>query len=422
MLHHTIEDQNIMPDSYLQSLFAERIGGRRFGKDTNIYKFEKIKRAKAAATQAHPDVELIDMGVGEPDDMAFPEVVQALAEEAARWENRTYADNGIDAFKDAVAVYMNELYGVNLDPRTEICHSIGSKSALSLLPACFIDPGDITVMTVPGYPVMGTWTAYLGGEVVTLPLLKANGFLPRLEDLTAAQRQRAKLIYLNYPNNPTGASATPEFYDAAIAFARENNVLLVVDAPYAPLTFDGKPLSILSRPGGKEVAVELHSMSKGFNMTGWRLGWVCGHADAVKAFATVKDNADSGQFQAIQKAAAQALAMQKEITPKIREKYRRRLAALTTTLRKLGFDATMPQGSFFLYVEIPKGTADGETFADAESFSQWMIAEKLISTVPWDDVGHFVRFSATFVAKSLEEEKRVLDEVERRLQKSTFLF
>jgi len=411
-----------MADTYLQELFAERIGGNQFGKDNTIYKFEKIKRAKAKAAKAKPDIELIDMGVGEPDDMAFPEVVEALAMEAADWHNRTYADNGIREFSDAVAAYMAELYEVELDPDTEICHSIGSKSALALLPACFINPGDITVMTVPGYPVMGTWSTYLGGEVVNLPLLKQNGFLPQLTDLTAEQCGRAKLVYLNYPNNPTGASASPDFFDQAIAFAKEHDVLLVVDAAYAPLNFMGRPLSILSRPGGKDVAVELHSMSKGFNMTGWRLGWVCGQADAVKAFAMVKDNADSGQFQAIQKAASKALAKQAEITPKICEKYGRRLAALTEMLKELGFDARMPQGSFYLYVEIPKGTADGETFKTAEDFSQWMIMEKLISTVPWDDAGQFVRFSATFVAPTQQDETRVLNEVKQRLSDSTFLF
>ncbi len=411
-----------MADSYLQNLFAERIGGNRFGKDTTIYKFEKIKRAKAAAKAARPDLELIDMGVGEPDDMAFEGVVKALGVEAGKIENRFYADNGIAEFRQAVAAYMQELYGVELDPATEICHSIGSKSALTLLPAAFINPGDLCVLTVPGYPVMGTWSKYLGGEVVNLPLTKANGFLPQLESLTAEQRERTKLLYLNYPNNPTGASATPEFFDAAIAFAKKHNILLVSDAAYAPLNFTGKPLSILSRPGGKDVAVELHSMSKGFNMTGWRLGWVCGNPDAVKAFATVKDNADSGQFMAIQKAAIWALANQKDLTPKICAKYSRRLKALTQTLRELGFDAVMPQGSFYLYVGIPKGTTDARTFASGEEFSQWMITEKLISTVPWDDAGNFVRFSATFVAPTIERETQVLDEVKRRLSDTEFVF
>jgi LL-diaminopimelate aminotransferase len=411
-----------MSDPMIQSLFAERIGGDRFGKDTAIYKFEKIKRAKTAAKAAKPDVELIDMGVGEPDDMAFPEVVEALADEAAKWENRQYADNGIAEFKQAVAQYMSELYGVELDPEKEVNHSIGSKSALSLLPACFINPGDIAILTVPGYPVLGTWTKYLGGEVVNLPLTKENGFLPQLDSLTEDQKKRAKLLYLNYPNNPTGASATEDFFDSAIQFAKDNGIVIVSDAAYAPLNFAGKPLSILSRPGAKDVAVELHSMSKGFNMTGWRLGWVCGGELAVKAFATVKDNADSGQFQAIQKAAVAALRNQAEITPKINAKYERRLAALTETLKGLGFDAEMPKGSFYMYVEIPKGIKGGRTFESGEDFSQWLIAEKLISTVPWDDAGNFVRFSATFVAPGLDEEKRVLDEVAQRLSDVEFVF
>ena len=407
---------------YLQDLFAERIGGRMFGKDTAIYKFEKIKRAKRAAVAAHPEIPLIDMGVGEPDEMAFPMVVEALHAEAAKKENRFYADNGCAEFKQAVSDYMKGLYGVELDPATEINHSMGSKSALSLLPVCFINPGDVSLMTSPGYGVMGTWTQYLGGRVVKMPLTRENGFLPDFSQVSEEDRRAAKLVYLNYPNNPTGAVATPEFYDAAIAFAKEIHALLVVDAAYAPLNFRGKPLSIFSRPGAKDVAVELHSMSKGFNMTGWRLGWVCGNASAVKAFATVKDNADSGQFLAIQKAAALALQAQEEITPRINEKYLRRLTALTNTLRKLGFQAEVPQGSFYLYVGIPKGTVDGMKFDSAEEFSQWLIADKLISTVPWDDAGHFVRFSATFEASDVEEEAKVLQEVERRLATSKFLF
>ena len=409
-------------DTLLQSLFAERIGGSTFGQSTEIYKFEKIKRAKAAARKAHPDVALIDMGVGEPDEMAFPQVVAELSLQAARPENRFYADNGCAEFKAAVAKYMQELYGVTLDPDTEINHSIGSKSSLSLLPLCFINPGDVTVMTVPGYPVMGTWTKYLGGKVVNLKLTKENGFLPQLEELSAEERKAAKLIYLNFPNNPTGAVATAEFYDKAIAFALENKALLVVDAAYAPLNYKGRPLSILSRPRAMECAIELHSMSKGFNMTGWRLGWVCGNAAAVKAFATVKDNADSGQFLAIQKAAVKALERQEEITPAICAKYLRRLQALVKTLKELGFDAQVPSGSFYLYVECPKGIEGGRTFANGEEFSQWLITEKLISSVPWDDAGHFVRFSATFAAASIEKESEVLAEVARRLSDVKFVF
>ena len=412
-----------MAESFLQKAFAQRIGGEQFGKDTKIYKFEKIKRAKREAMAKNPGMKLIDMGVGEPDDMAFPAVVKKMQEECAKWENRIYADNGVPEFRQAAARYMKALYGVELDPETEIRHAIGSKSALTLLPACFINPGDITIITIPGYPVLGTWTEYLGGEMVKLPLLEENNYLPDLESLTEDQRKRAKLLYLNYPNNPTGASATVEFFTKAVEFAKKNELLIVSDAAYAPLNFVGKPLSILSIPGAKEVAVELHSMSKGFNMTGWRLSWVCGNPLAVKAFATVKDNADSGQFIAIQKAAIAALDDQESITPMISAKYERRLKSMVETLRKLGFNAKVPAGSFYLYVKVPKKASDGTEFHSGEDFSQWLIKEKLISAVPWDDVGPYIRFGATFVARGgQKEEEEVLAEFARRLSDAKFTF
>ena len=210
---------------------------------------------------------------------------------------------------------------------------------------------------------------------------------------------------------------------SAAVFAKKHEILIVSDAAYAPLNFVGKPLSILSVPGGKDVAVELHSMSKGFNMTGWRLSWVCGNPLAVKAFATVKDNADSGQFIAIQKAAIAALDDQASITPAISAKYERRLRSMVETLRKLGFNAKVPAGSFYLYVKAPKAASDGTVFTSGEDFSQWLIKTKLISSVPWDDAGNYVRFSATFVARGgQEEEKAVLDEFARRLSDAKFTF
>ncbi len=412
-----------MSASFLQQNFADRLGGAGFGLDTTIYKFEKIKRAKRAALAANPGAEIIDMGVGEPDDMAFPEVVAALAAEAAKWENRTYADNGIPEFKAAAAAYLKGQYGVTLNPETELCHAVGSKNALAFLPACFVNPGDIAVMTVPGYPVMGTWTKYLGGEVVNLPLREEHGFLPNLEELTADQRRRAKLLYLNYPNNPTGASASADFFRRAIDFARRHGILIVSDAAYAPLNFRGQPLSILAVPGASDVAVELHSLSKGFNMTGWRLSFVCGNPLAVKAFAHVKDNTDSGQFAAIQRAGMVALAAYRTITPAICAKYERRLRSMVATLQGLGFPARMPEGSFYLYVKAPRATAGGRAFANAEDFSQWLITERLVSSVPWDDVGPYVRFSATFVARGGQaDEDRVLTEFNRRLQGEAFIF
>lgn len=412
-----------MPESYIQQMFANRIGGNQFGKDTVLYKFEKIKRAKAAAKKAHPDVELIDMGVGEPDEMADEGIIKTLSEEANKPENRGYSDNGIAEFKVAAAEYMEKVFGVpGINPETEVNHAIGSKPALAMLPSAFINPGDITIMTVPGYPVMGTHTKWLGGEVVNLPLTAENNFLPDLDSLTEDQKKRAKLLYINYPNNPTGASATKEFFEKVVAFAKENNIIVISDSAYAALTFDGeKPLSFLSVEGAKEVGIEIHSLSKAYNMTGWRMAFVAGNELVVKAFATVKDNNDSGQFIPIQKAAMYGL-QHPEITEKISEKYSRRHDLLVEVLREVGFTVNKPKGSFYLYVAIPKGIKGGRRFESAEEFCQYLITEKLISTVPWDDAGNFLRFSVTFQAKGVEAEKKVIEEIKRRLTDVEFEF
>lgn len=410
-------------ETYIQNNFADRIGGANYGKDTAIYKFEKIKRAKAAAKKEFPSTELIDMGVGEPDEMADAGIVNKLAEEAAKAENRGYADNGIPEFKQAAVSYLRRVFNVEgLDAETEVLHSIGSKPALAMLPSCFINPGDVTIMTVPGYPVLGTHTKYLGGEVYTVELKKENAFLPDLTSIPEDIAKRAKLLYLNYPNNPTGASATVEFFEEVVAWARKYNVVVVHDAPYAALTYDGmKPLSFLSVPGAKDVGVELHSLSKSYNMTGWRIGFIAGNPLVVKAFGDVKDNNDSGQFIAIQKAAVYGLE-HPEITEKIAEKYSRRHEMLVSVLNEIGFKAEKPKGSFFLYVEAPTGIKDGRRFESGEDFSQYLIREKLISTVPWDDAGHFVRFSVTFIASGEEDEKRVIEEIRSRLSDVEFEF
>jgi len=414
-----------MSDPYIQELFAERIGGNQYGKSTAIYKFEKIKRAKKAAKEAKPDVDLIDMGVGEPDEMAFPIVIETLQAEAAKPENRGYSDNGGEEFKVAAAKYMAEVFGVTgIDAGTEVIHSIGSKTALSMLPACFINRGDVVLMTVPGYPVLGTHAKYLGGEVYNMPLEAENNFLPDLDAVPADVLAKAKIMVINYPNNPTGASATLEFFEKAVAFAKANNIIIIQDAAYASLIFEGKPASIFQVPGAKDVAIELHSLSKSYNMTGWRIGFVVGNPLIVKAYGDMKDNSDSGQFLAIQKAGAVALA-NPQITEEISAKYSRRMDLLVAALNQNGFDAKKPKGSFFLYVAAPKSaTIDGATteFDSGETFSQWLITNELISTVPWDDCGSFVRFSVTFAAKGEEAEKTIAAEIGARLAKYSFAF
>ncbi len=404
----------------LQRLYADRIGGAAFGRDGAIYKFEKIKRAKAAARAERPEVELLDFGVGEPDERA-PEAIRAALKTAVDDPaNRGYADNGIAAFKEAAATYLETFFGVtDIDPATEINHSIGSKSALALLPLCFVNPGDVVLTTVPGYPVLATHARYLGAEVVPLPLRREHGFLPDLDAIPAEAARRARLFYVNYPNNPTGAAATPAFFDALIAWAQQNQVLIVQDAAYATLAYEGGRPSILARPGGKDCAIELHSMSKSFNMTGWRLGFVASCAGVVRAFAEVKDNADSGQFKAIQVAACAGIA-DAALADAIRERYRVRLEKMVRALRSAGFDAAMPGGTFYLYTPAPRG-AGGTEFPDAEAASQHLIRTQSISTVPWDDAGAYLRFSATFEAPDGDDE-RVLAELERRLRAARLRF
>lgn len=416
-----------MADSYIQNLFADRIGGKRYGLDTAIYKFEKIKRAKQTAREAKPDTELIDMGVGEPDEMAFPEVVDVLCSEARKPENRGYADNGGPCLKKSAAIFMERVCGVSLDPATQIVHSIGSKAALSILPAALINPGDIVLMTTPGYPIFGTHAKYYGGIVHNLPLLEENQYLPDLKSIPGDVLQKAKVLVLNYPNNPTGASATPGFFAEVVEFAKANEIVVIHDAAYTSLVFEGeKALSFLATPGAIEVGIELHSTSKSFNMTGWRCGFVAGNPLLVRAYADVKDNTDSGQFLAIQHASAYAWE-HPEITEAIAAKYSRRMDMLVPALCELGFNARKPKGSFFLYVKSPKAAVSKEngdtiTFESGEDFSQWMIRENLISTVPWDDAGAHVRFSVTFAANGEQEETRIISAIRDRLNGYEYQF
>lgn len=405
-----------MSDPYFQSQFAERIGGINYGKGTEIYKFEKIKRAKRKALAEHPERTLIDFGIGENDEPAPENVRRVLAEEANRTENRGYADNGIAAYKEAAARFMQRQFGVTLDPVKEVNHCIGTKTALAMLPAAFINPGDYTLMTVPGYPVAGTHTKYYGGNVHRLPLVAQNDFFPDLNSIPGDVLAKSKLLVLCYPNSPTGKTATVDFYKRVIDFAQKHKIVVIQDAAHSLLSYDQKPTSFLQVPGAKEVGVEVHSMSKGFHMIGWRMGFVAGHEKIVQAFADVKDNSDSGQFMAVQKAAAAALD-DVSIPEQVQKKYRRRLEKLVATLKSVGFDCRMPGGTYFLYTPSPKGLADGTKFANAEEAGQYLITEHSIVTVPWDDAGPHLRFSVTYEAADEKAEDALMKATAERLAK-----
>ncbi|MDO4549719.1 MAG: LL-diaminopimelate aminotransferase [Planctomycetia bacterium] len=410
-----------MTEPYFQLLFADRIGGAMYGKDTEIYKFEKIKRAKRKALAEFPQRKLLDFGIGENDMPASENIVAKLCQEAGRPENRGYADNGIIEFKEAAARFMKRWFGVELDAKSQIIHGIGSKPALSLFPKCFINPGDITLMTVPGYPVAGTHTKYCGGEVYSLPLLAENDFYPDLENIPADVLKKAKLLVINYPNSPTGKHATEDFYKKVVDFAKEHKIVVVQDAAHIMLSHADRPRSFLETPGAMDVGVEVHSLSKGWNMIGWRMGWVCGNELLVRAYGDVKDNSDSGQFIAIQKAAAAALD-DDNIPRETQKKYYRRLVKLVDMLRSVGFQCEVPEGTYFLYVKSPVGLADGTKFADAEACSQYLIKEHSICTVPWDNAGAFLRFSVTYVAEDEAAEDALMAETKSRLDGLHMIF
>ncbi len=397
-------------------IFADRIGGRNFSRETKLYKFAVIKQAKAEARALHPDLPLIDLGVGEPDQPADPAIVEILARESGKSENRFYADNGISEFQEAAVRYLDRVYRVDgIDPYRQILHGIGSKPILAMLPLCFINPGDVTLTTVPGYPIIATYTEYAGGEVYPLPLTCDNNFFPDFSKVPLEIVKRSKLLYINYPNNPTGQTATKEFYGEVVDFAQRNRIIVVVDAAYAALTYDGyKPLSFLKVPGAVEVGVEIHSLSKAFNMTGWRLAFLAGNPEIVKAYGTVKDNTDSGQFRAIQKAGVYALN-HPELTQANCERYSRRFEMLIPVLREVGFDAVKPKASFYCYVRAPQGIRSGRLFKNSEDAASYLIKEAHISTVPWDDAGSYLRIAVTFDANSVTEEHKVIAEMKRRL-------
>lgn len=402
---------------------AERLGGSAFESKATEYKFAKIKEWKRMAQTAHPELPLLDLGVGEPDQGAAPGVVKALAQAAGAAENRFYADNGILEFQEAAAEYLEKVYGLKgLDPARQIMHGIGSKPILALLPLLFINPGDVTLTTVPGYPVTATYTQYLGGEVWRLPLTPANDFYPDLDAIPPEILSKAKILYLNYPNNPTGQTATREFFSRVVDFAHRHQIVVINDAAYGAITFQpAGPLSFLSVDGAMEVGVEVHSLSKAFNITGWRLGFLVGNPKVIKAYGTVKDNTDSGQFRAIQHAGIYALR-HLEITADNCRRYSRRFDLLVQALNEVGFSARKPPATFYCYVPIPKGTRSGVQFSSAAEVAEYLIKEASISTVPWDEAGPYLRFSVTFAAHGFESERQIILELKNRLDALEFIF
>lgn len=401
---------------FIDNKVANRLGGISFFKNSdNLYKFEKVKKITKEVQSKNPNLKLIDMGVGEPDKMADISIVDILSIEAQKPENRFYADNGIIEFQEAACRYLDKVYGVkNINP-ANIVHGIGSKPVLAMLPICFINPGDICLMPSPAYQVLGTYSKFLGGEIYKLPLCAENNFYPDLDSIPSEIRKKAKLLYLNYPNNPTGQVATKKFFEYAVKFARDNDILIISDLAYGALTYeDYNPLSILNIEGSLDVCIEIHSLSKAFNMTGWRLAFVVGSEKAMKIYCAVKGHTDSGQFRAIQKAGAYALD-NCDLIEDNKSRYYRRFLLLTKALKEIGFKAEIPKGGFYCYVPIPLGIKNGIRFNNAEEASLYILSKALVSTVPWDDCGSYLRFSVTFDAESEVDELNIINELKERL-------
>ncbi|SHH25353.1 LL-diaminopimelate aminotransferase [Tepidibacter thalassicus] len=407
---------------FFDNKIANRLNGVNFFKKSKTYKFEKIKKEKEKIKKSYPNIPIIDLGVGEPDIPAHIEICKTLCSECTKPENRLYADNGIPEFQEAAANFLKKLYNIkNLDPYKNIMHGIGSKSILAMLPLCFINPGDITLATVPGYPILSNYTKFLGGDVYNIPLYKENNFYPDFSKIPKDILKKTKLLYINYPNNPTGQIATREFYEKVVDFAYKNNILVVSDAAYSAIVFDNNHLSFLSVDGAMDVGVEIHSLSKSYNMTGWRLAFIVGNEKIIKVYSNIKGYTDSGQFRAIQKAGVYALN-HPEIIKENCLRYSRRFDLLIKALKEIGFDAKKPKGTFYTYVPIPKGTKSGYKFKNAEDASNFILKNALVSTIPWDDAGSFLRISVTFEAKDYEEEKKIINELKNRLKRLKLVF
>ena len=329
-------------------------------KELPPYLFADIDKKKAALRAQGKD--LIDLGIGDPDLPTPAHIVAAMQQAAAEPRHHRYPSyEGMKEFREAAVAWYQRRFGVTLDAHDECCALIGSKEGIAHFPVAFVNPGDIVLVPDPGYPVYATWTRFVGGEVHYMPLRREHGFLPDLSAIPADIAKRAKMMWINYPNNPTAALATRDFYSQVVEFAQRNQIIVASDVAYSELFFDGEaPPSFLEVPGAKEVGIEFQSLSKTYNMTGWRIGFAVGNAQLVGGLGKVKTNTDSGAFEAVQAAAVAALSGSQEPVEQMRAIYRQRREVLCGGLERAGFEVLTPKATFYVLVVNPKGMSSAD--------------------------------------------------------------
>ncbi|NQT90087.1 MAG: LL-diaminopimelate aminotransferase [Candidatus Omnitrophica bacterium] len=324
------------------------------------YLFAEIDRIKKAAIQSGRDI--IDLGVGDPDTPTPMHIIEQLYKAASDPQNHRYAmDAGLLQLREAITSWYKSRFNVELDVDTEVLPLIGSKEGIAHIPLAFINHGDEVLIPDPCYPPYKSGTIFAGGVPYLMPLLEENDFLPDLDAIDPQVARRAKIMFINYPNNPTSACATEDFYRKVIDFARDNNIIICHDAAYSEVSFDGyKPQSFLEFDGAKEVGVEFHSLSKTYNMTGWRIGFACGNSEVIAALRTVKSNIDSGIFQAVQFAGVIALEGDQSHVDEINSMYQSRRDALVDGLNRIGWKVSKPKATFYAWIPVPPGYTSNE--------------------------------------------------------------
>ncbi|MBW2284426.1 MAG: LL-diaminopimelate aminotransferase [Deltaproteobacteria bacterium] len=325
------------------------------------YLFKEIDRKKAEVKAK--GVDIIDLGVGDPDLPTPPHIIEALNKAAQDPANHQYPSySGMGDFKETVARWYGERFGVDLDAGSEVVSLIGSKEGIAHFPLAFINPGDVALIPTPAYPVYDIATMFAGGESYFMPLVSENDFLPDLDDIPSGVRQKARLMFINYPNNPTAAVAERPFFEKVAAFARENEIIVCHDAAYTEMSYDGyRPLSFMQVDGARDVGVEFHSLSKTYNMTGWRIGFAVGNKEAIAGLGAIKSNIDSGVFQAVQFAGIEALEGDQTCVADNMRIYTARRNLMVNGLREAGFSVAAPKATFYLWVRVPEGLSSTET-------------------------------------------------------------